>query len=107
MSTQANIIEFVSRVEAESNEHLVKQYPGENGYDARKKFSIKFGRKFAKIITHDSNGSGGGVWGFVEIESGTLLKAASWKAPAKHGRGNIETAAYGRNYVWTGPNYLR
>ena len=107
MSTQADIIEFVSRVEDESNERLVEQYPGTNGYDARKRFSVTFGRKYAKIITHDANGSGGGVWGFIDIESGNILKAAGWSKPAKHARGNIETASYGRNYVWTGPNYLR
>jgi len=106
MSTQAAIIEFVSRVQDESNADLNGMY--NNGtYDPSKTFSVSFGRKYAKITSRDANGSGGGVWGFVEIESGNLLKAASWSAPAKHARGNIEDASYGNNYSWTGPNYLR
>jgi len=75
-------------------------------YDPSKTFSVNFGRKYAKITSRDANGAGGGVWGFVEIESGNLLKAASWSAPAKHARGNIADASYGNNYTWTGPNYL-
>ncbi len=104
------IKEFAKRVEAESNVDLLKSYPPNpngNGYDPTKKFKVKFGRKYAKITSHDSTGMNGGVWGFVNIENGDLLKAASFYAPAKHARGNIETAAYGKNYVWTGPNYLR
>lgn len=103
---QTAIINFVSRVEDESNVDLNKTYPGNNGYDPSKKFSVKFGRKYAKIIKHDANGTGGCVWGFVEIATGDLYKAAGWAKPAKHARGNIETASYGRNYTWTGPNYL-
>jgi len=106
------IREFVKRVETESNIDLNRSYPKfSNGdadaYDPSKVFTVKFGRKYAKIIARDTNNSGGSVWGFVNMENGDLLKAASWKAPAKHARGNIASAAYGRNYVWTGPNYLR
>lgn len=106
------IIEFVKRVEAESNEELNRNYPKfSNGdadaYDPSKVFTVTFGRKYAKILARDINNSGGSVWGFVNMLTGDLLKAASWKSPAKHSRGNIETASYGNNYVWTGPLYLR
>lgn len=65
--------------------------------------TVKFGRKYAKLLSNN----GGSAWGFVDIETGNLFKPAGWATPAKHARGNIETAQYGRNYVWTGPNYIR
>ena len=105
-NSQAAIIEFVSRMQDEANADLNSTYKSDH-YDPSKTFSVSFGRKYAKIISRDANGSGGGVWGFIDIESGDILKAAGWSKPAKHARGNIETASYGRNYVWTGPNYLR
>jgi len=67
------------------------------------------GNKFIKMM------HGSSVWGFVSmvdgnhlgvpIKKGDLMKPASWKAPAKHSRGNIfdGTATYGMY----GPNYLK
>ena len=102
MTTKAEIIAFVARVEAESNVDLKKIF-GSGDYDPSKKFEATFGRKYAKIV----DVQGQSVWGFVNMENGDLLKAAGWATPAKHARGNISDAAYGKNYVWTGPNYLR
>ena len=75
----------------------------------RVNITIKPGRKFIKIIRDTS------VWGFVAksdgihkgvpMKMGDVLKAASWRAPAKHTRGNI----YDKNqnyFRWTGPDYL-
>jgi hypothetical protein len=98
---------FVTRLTEESNADLNAGYTSTNGYDPSKKFSVEYGRKYAKIVSHDSNGSSEGVWGFVEIATGNILKAAGWAKPAKHARGHIDTAVYGRNYHWTGPAYLR
>lgn len=70
---------------------------------------VELGNKFIRIT------SDGSCWGFISrvdgdikgspIKKGDLLKPASWKAPAKHARGNIidGTAKYG---VY-GPEYLR
>ena len=71
--------------------------------------SLVAGRKFVKVINENS------VWGFVAkkegvhkglpMKAGDVLKAASWRAPAKHTRGNIFDK--NQNYFrWTGPNYL-
>lgn len=69
---------------------------------------VEVGNKFIRIW------NGTGCWGFISrvdgnlkgapIKKGDLLKAATWKAPAKHSRGNIidGTATYG---VY-GPSYL-
>ena len=45
------------------------------------------GRKYLKIVV--DNGTQKSVHCFVEAGTGNILKAASWKAPAKHARGNI------------------
>lgn len=53
-------------------------------------FVIAEGRKFYKIIQKDANFSGGSVHAFVDKVNGDLYKAASWAAPAKGVRFNLE-----------------
>ena len=87
------------------------------GNNNNKDWTIKFGKKYAKITDGYTNIQGvrtESVWGFVVLKEctvdgidykpGDLLKAASYKAPAKHARGNIMdgTADYD---IW-GPAYL-
>lgn len=48
---------------------------------------ISIGKRFARIIKKD--GSSTSAYGFIDLKNGDLLKAASWKAPALHARGNI------------------
>ena len=72
--------------------------------------SLKPGRKFIKVI-HDNS-----VWGFVSlvdgehkgapIKVGDIMKAAGWRAAAKHSRGSIFDAEMHKSFSWTGPNYL-
>ena len=67
------------------------------------------GRKYDKIV------SGSSVWGFIAktdgilkgipYKKGDVFKAAGWRGPAKHQRGNIFNGNRGY-YRWTGPNYL-
>ena len=71
-----------------------------------KTLTYKKGSKYAKILRGTS------VWGFVAMRDdpsknervGDLLLPASWRAPAKHARGNIfdGTARYNKY----GPDYL-
>ena len=71
---------------------------------------ITTGRKFTKVI------EGNRVWGFVSrvdgvhkgapIKVGDIMKAASWKAAAKHSRGSIFDKEMHKSFSWTGPNYL-
>ena len=70
---------------------------------------VEVGNKFIRIW------HGSSCWGFISrvdgdlkgapIKKGDLLKCATWKAPAKHARGNIidGTAQYG---VY-GPSYIK
>ena len=71
--------------------------------------NVEIGNKFIRLW------DGTSCWGFISrvdgdlkgspIKKGDLLKPASWKAPAKHARGNIidGTARYG---VY-GPEYIK
>ena len=73
-----------------------------------KELTVEIGNKFIRLW------DGTGCWGFISrvdgdlkgspIKKGDLLKAATWKAPAKHARGNITdgSARYG---VYS-PEYL-
>jgi hypothetical protein len=73
-----------------------------------KELTVEIGNKFIRLW------DGTGCWGFISrvdgdlkgspIKKGDLLKAATWKAPAKHARGNIidGSARYG---VYS-PEYL-
>lgn len=69
--------------------------------------TVTYGKKYIKV---SKNGS---VWGFVvatdtdkQFKKGDLLKAASWKAPARNqARGNILDGDY--SWVrWTGLEYI-
>jgi hypothetical protein len=66
--------------------------------------SAEIGKVYAKIIKREQNR--GSVHTFIRLDNGDILKAASWKAPAKNGvRGNIfhdisnAVNAYGAVYL--------
>ena len=52
------------------------------------KIAITRGRRYVKLVKSDFSESRS-VYCFVDQTNGNVLKAASWKAPAKHARGNI------------------
>lgn len=81
MNTEKRINDFVTE--------LQKRF---NAYDDVRKqkhdiLEVEFGRKFAKVcrVSYGSRS----VYCFIDLSNGDLLKAASWKAPAKGVRGNI------------------
>tara|TARA_R100000152_G_C6738899_1_gene162822 strand:+ start:168 stop:569 length:402 start_codon:yes stop_codon:yes gene_type:complete len=63
----------------------MRNYPFEN------KLSVNKGRRYDKIISSDIGTSSNQtrVYAFVDKTNGNILKPATWKAPAKHPRGNI------------------
>lgn len=77
-----------------------------------------YGHRYVKIVRvrrhRDEQGNvvdtefGRSVFCFVDRTNGNVLKAASWKAPAKHARGNVYAQGNGADAVscW-GANYLR
>jgi len=89
---------------------IQENYDSRNGFRGTLELSLKPGRKFVKVI------EGSSVWGFVSLVNGThkgapifvgdIMKAAGWRAPAKHSRGSIFDAEMHKSFSWTGPNYL-
>ncbi len=70
--------------------------------------SVKIGKRYAKVIRTHVESELGSVHCFVDRINGDVLKAASWKAPAKHARGNIFDEHDGlKNMNEYGPAYLR
>jgi hypothetical protein len=77
--------------------------------------SIESGKKFAKVIHSDINGNHRSVHSFIvlndgkiagglEVKKGDVLKAASWKAPAKNFvRANVfDATTFVGNVSWAG-----
>ena len=71
--------------------------------------TITTGRRYVRVMRYRMpRGAGGSVHCFVDMTNGDVLKAASWKAPAKHARGNIFDEHHGlKNMNEYGPAYLR
>jgi hypothetical protein len=76
--------EFVAYVQALSDKHYKDNF--ENLTPT--KFTVDMGQRYARIVKTDS-GDSRSVYCFVDKSNGDILKAASWRAPAKHARGNI------------------
>ena len=63
---------------------------------------VRMGKKFAKVVTgdFDQEYDGEGVHTFINMENGDILKAGSYKAPAKNGvRGNIFASDLGKSCI--------
>ena len=98
------VAKFISKV----NEERKQYYKHMDSMTDKTELTVEIGNKFIRLW------QGTSCWGFISrvdgdlkgspIKKGDLLKAATWKAPAKHARGNIidGTAKYG---VY-GPEYL-
>lgn len=63
----------------------------------------EYGRRYVKISV------GNTVHSFIELETGNILKAATYKAPAKNGvRGSIWSDDCGASVIdWYGTKYLK
>lgn len=65
-------------------------------------FKYDVGSRYVKIH------KGGSVFSFIDTKNGDVLKPASWRAPAKHARGNIFDDHNGMKYISSyGPAYLK
>lgn len=67
------------------------------------------GKKYLRISLFRPDGTpDGGVYCFIDTTNGDVLKPASYKAPAKHARGNIFDNWNGLKHMGPyGPAYLR
>lgn len=70
-------------------DHIVKHFEKmEFTFDPDQVILEPKGRRYKKVSL-ERHGGGKSVHSFVEVETGDIFKPASWKAPAKHKRGNI------------------
>ena len=107
---------FVAEIQKLSTDYVEKSSPSLNALAREKGFKHGYyeisldritGRtKYARIVKTTRPGTSRSVHCFVNLENGDILKAASWKAPARHARGNIfdsdrlkAVGAYGANYL--------
>ena len=109
---KTSITNGLSFDDAMDNLLLNIQVAYDNWIDNGKTLDLKLkpGRKFIKVV------EGTRVWGFVAkvdgvhkglpMLKGDILKAATWRAPAKHSRGSIFDSEMHKSFSWTGPNYL-
>jgi len=104
---------FMERAQAIIDTHMATSFP-----DAHYvvKLSVEGGTKYLKIVRREfmkdnpaqSYRQGASVHAFVNTTNGDVLKPATWKAPAKHARGNIFDGSYGCASMGPyGPAYLR
>lgn len=72
------------------------------------KISIDEGRRYIRIVKTSMPSKSKSVHSFIDKTNGDVLKSASWKAPAKHARGNIYNNDFGLDNVnQFGANYLK
>jgi hypothetical protein len=82
--TTERLDQFIANLNDMYRKHFI-----EKGYNwASPTFSYQTGSKNIKIVENRDTG-GGSVYCFIEKDTGIILKAAGWKAPAKGGRGSI------------------
>jgi len=78
---------LVSRFVGECQEMVNKSY----GTLSPPTLLVEQGKRYIKIVSSQPHTRS--IYGFVDIATGDVLKAASWQAPAKHVRGNVRKHA--------------
>ena len=112
--TDAKAIEYlngnpiVKKFIDEVNAKRLKYYTDAGSLSQYTELVVEIGNKYIRLWV------GTGCWGFISrvdgdlkgapIKKGDLLKPATWKAPAKHARGNIIDGT--ARYSTYGPEYL-
>jgi hypothetical protein len=85
MITDAQLQKFCDDVLA-----MRREYNCKHGYGDAGSMTFTRGGKYARIIKEDEQHS---VFCFVDLATGSILKAAGWNAPAKGARGHIDNGA--------------
>jgi hypothetical protein len=93
---------FVNKVQTETTKYYTTKFPSLTVPT----IEVEEGSKFYKVVKADSQRS---VYCFINKQTGDIYKAATWRAPAKHVRGNISDPNYswGKGVGLYGGAYLR
>lgn len=113
-SEQVKAIEkFQKLLEQRCEADVKKNYKATHEVEEQK-VELQYGRKYCKVVRASYTRHNpptkirSYVHCFIEIATGDIYKAATWNAPAKHVRGNINSPDHGMNAVGVyGANYLR
>ena len=95
---KTRIAEFATRLQALLDREYGERYPN---IDVPQ-ISIAWGRRYAKMVRTDAAQSS--VHSFVDMTNGNVLKAETWKKPAKHARGSVLGDDFGMNGSRCGQN---
>jgi len=72
-------------------QNTLRKRDKEMNHNFNEQVELQRGSKYTKVVIVRTDLSGRSVHSFIENKTGNLLKAASWKAPAKHVRYNLVT----------------
>ncbi len=108
----AALAAFVAAAQRAIDEHHVSAFAGSRASTGdpsfgAQKLTTEKGARYVRVVVSDVSGPHRSVYCFVDTTNGDILKAASWKAPAKHARGNIFAADPMQAVTVYGGKYLR
>jgi len=104
LNFKAALDTFLANITAMKEANRLEQFPSLPATV----YTTEVGKKNIRIVTQDVDGNHKSVFCFIRMADGAVLKAAGWKAPAKHVRGTIFTdnpSEYGVGLY--GADYLR
>jgi hypothetical protein len=85
---QAKLEAFVKAAQAVVDAHYAANFPNQG-----QRLTVEMGKRYARIVkTSTGLGASRSAYCFVDMTNGDVLKAASWKVPAKGARGSILAA---------------
>ena len=98
---------FVARLNEWIYQHDKEQFPSLTRDEPYRKIVAEPGRKYIKLVVVSLAGDHRSVYCFLD-RSGNIYKAASWRTPAKHIRGNItDEVVWGKALGPYGAAYMR
>jgi hypothetical protein len=78
---------FVEHCQKVSDDYMIANFPN----NPRPTIKIQRGSRYVRLVRCDHGSETGSAHCFVDTTNGDVLKAASFKQPAKGARGNIYT----------------
>ena len=103
---QARLDEWVATLQKQMDDYYREKFPSLE----REILVQDPGRKYVRIWKRreSEDTSRGSAFAFIDTTNGNILRPATYKAPAKHARGNLFDASKGLGQVGVyGPNYMR
>lgn len=96
--------EYIKRVQKAHDIRMKKDTPNVEA----NKFMFEKGKRYWRVVARRDVASDKSVHSFLDTTNGDVLKAAGWKSPAKHARGNIYKPDFGMGGVGDyGAKYMR